>query len=1016
MGWPMKILKAKSCKSTITSTPNIPSGSHLSIEIGDTSVQDPVLSSSAGKNQNVQDQVDMPYFSVSPERLAELVESNGLNSPDHPRPTIQEISEALRTSIDSGITGDEKDLDCRIKTFGSNQESDKQPQLGTKGLNRLVLEAFKDGTIILLVCCAILSLVIDVKRYGPEKAFLDGAIVCLAMFVAVNFGHIFRFLQQKRILKKSQKHQKGVNVVRRGKMQEIPASQVVVGDVVLLGTGAQVPADGLFIDGSSFKLDDGLFERGANYASMFTGAKVVEGNCRMLVTSVGKNTEISKLINMVSVGNQRKLMDSKLQDGIDRLNSRLEKLWLSLSLLILMVQVLRCFVWKCACDESHNPDPKGVKNTVEEIVDESTKLLKKQGGKINGLVSMLCILLFATRDGLPLGIFILFFVVSKKMKFFSAMIQKLSTCATLGLVTTICLTKTSDLTMKHAEMAEVWIGLNHIKDISQEISGQVLGKLQEAVCMNSSGGQIEDSLLYWAQQVLDADVDDMYRNSEILHNGPVDREKDQNLLVLKRLEEKQEILDLHWRGPPDCILPRCSKYYEADGTMQALDEGKRAMFDKIVEQIASSNLPSFAFAWEKLIPEEPETPKPEKEGYLDDEKTLQVDRGLTLIGLVYLKNPYPPEVRQAIKALRDLGVNTKLLVDDNPKAARIMAIHSGILRREDDSELTVIDGSDFRNISEEVRMNMIDKIQVIANASPADKLLMVQCLKKKDEVVATVGSCIRDFPSLVNADVGIFMGEKNAEIAKDYADIVAGLSIATVGNILRLGRYACQSIEKFLELHLTLNISAFTTNLIFEASSIEVQLSSIQLLWTNLIVEALGAFALAVLMVEMEPSKSTQSQGKDRKSPPPVFGAGPVITKTMWRNIVIRSMFQVAILMVLGMKGKDMLHIDEDVLETMSFNSYVMCQVFTLIAAMKVTKKTIGNISRGEFSIENLLFLAVAGMMLALQMLLIVIMVAVAHWGSLNFKRWWICIGLAALCSPLASAARRGSDLVLPCN
>ncbi|KAL3508395.1 hypothetical protein ACH5RR_027796 [Cinchona calisaya] len=965
----------------------------------------------------------------------------GLSKEDRSK-RVQQLFSALETNIDTGIRGDENDLDCRIKAFGSNKDLDLEGQQASnpaanKSINQLVLEAFKDITIILLLCCATLSLIIDVKMNGPENGFVDGTLIFLAIFFVVNFGNIFRFLKSrimnillKRLIMQKQKQLAfACVVIRQGKLQNIPVSQLVVGDIVLLETGSQVPADGLFIDGgNSCKLYDGLVQRVAKYSTLFTGAKVVEGSCRMLVTSVGENTERSKLMKSLGSNERKHKESSKLQNGVDKMNSRLENLWLMLSLLVLMVQVFRCFVSKSDEKESgYDPDPKGVKNRVEEIVNEATKLMKKrQGGKINGLVGILCVLLFATRDGLPLGIFVLFYFASKKLRSLDTIVANLSACATLGLLTTVFLSKTDDLALNHTEMAELWIGLNCIKDVSKELNGQVLKILQQGVLsmMNSSGDQtIEDySLLYWAQHLfLDVHVNET----------PVEVDRiNGNSVVLRRIEETQEIVEMHWRGDPESILSQCNHYYEADGTMQTLDEEKKATFSKIIEQQLASdhNLPCFAFGYKKVIVCQEE----KGEGHDDDEKTIIDDpAGMILIGFVRLKNPYPPEIRQAVEACREMGVNIKLMVDvDNVKAARIMALHSGLLRPDHDQEdmqVTVIEGKDFRNNCEEARMKMMDKIHVIANASPADKLLMVQCLREKtDEVVATTCSCIRDIPSLIGADVGIFfmMGENiNSStriFAKEDADIIIneGLNIFKLVDILRMGRYVCRSIKKFLEFHLTLNISAFIITLIFQVSKNKAQLSLVQLLWTNLIVEALGAFALVILLVEVE-TKSNPQNGQNpaesRSAPPPIYGAGPIITKTMWRNIVVQSLFQVAILMVLGMKGKDIFHVDDDVLKTMIFNTYVLCQVFIMIGAMKMKKtNTSSNILHGGFSIDNLWFLLVVGMIVALQLLLLEIMGVVAHWGKLDCKMWWICIAIAALSSPLGYAAKRVSHYALP--
>lgn len=406
------------------------------------------------------------YFPISQERLSELVQLNNPISLEQAGGILQ-IAAALRTNIDTGIEWNETDIRSRIRTFGINQDLECQdphnPMIIKKSFNHLILEALKDGTIIILLLCVALDLVIGIKINGPQQGFIDGAIICFTMFLVLNFSLLVRFLKKWLIMSpRKLEHLRRVlvSVVRSGMIQEIPVSELVVGDIIFLEAGNEVPADGLLIHGDS-----------NNCTSIFKGTKVAEGNCRMLVTSVGKNTERSKLIEKVITNNLDHDHEPKFQASIDKMNSRLEKIWLTLSLLILSVQVFRCFMQKPSPDDDqkHSPDSKCVKNTVEEIMNESTKLMKKQVGKRNGLVSLLCILLFATRDGLPLGILVLCYCSSRKMKSFGANVQKLPACVTIGLVTTICLSKTNAL---HSELEQFCIGLNHIVDVPLNIFGQ----------------------------------------------------------------------------------------------------------------------------------------------------------------------------------------------------------------------------------------------------------------------------------------------------------------------------------------------------------------------------------------------------------------------------------------------------------------------------------------------------------------------------------------------------------------
>ncbi|CAI9088259.1 OLC1v1022540C1 [Oldenlandia corymbosa var. corymbosa] len=815
-------------------------------------------------------------------------------------------------------------------------------------LKKVVVEALKDGSILLLMCCASLSMLIDVKRNGPKSLFLDGIIIVLSISFVATFGSIFRFLKTR------------------------------------------------FSMGSSSPLvtrDD------------------ISGNHH----------------------HHRK--EANFENGIHKTSSFLEKIWLSLSLVILIVQVIRCFLCKCD-DESLNLDPKGVKNTVEEIMNEAANIAYKKGEKsTSGLVRVLCVVVFATRDGLPLGLFVLLLVSSRKIKSSfeeTLMVQKLSACAMLGLVTTLFVSKTDDLTLNHANMGELWVGLNLIHNVLEELSCQVLEKLQIGVCcMNSSGSESmeEDSLLLWAHKVLQVDNhnDDIGKNCVIIQNESVEIHRGIKFMVKKTIDDAKEAVEMHWRGDLECVLSKCSHYYDPDGTIQSLDEETRAKFKSIIdEDNTRSNLKQFGFAYKKVETEEKsastklEEEEEESDGHsrtdVADEKTHAIrlkvddhDHGWILIGLVFLKNPYPPEVKEAIQAFKDLDVNIKMVDDDDDdeKTARIMAFSSGIFSpNEVTSESAVTNGSKFRGIPEETLMKIIKEAHVIVNTTPADKLIMVQCLKKKgdEEVVAILtDSCIREIPSLIEADVGIFMcnDENNIpESAKEDADIIIGrpkMNMAEIVGIFRFGRYVCQSIANLLELHVILNFCAVMLNLIFEVWKSKAIFSSLQLLWTNMVVETLGAFALGIIL-EIKPSSNHQHHDV----------VLPVITKKMWRNVAIHTGAQVSFLLMIELKGKSIGHdVDDGVVTSMIFNSFILCQVFILVGVTMKMNGKYGISWRAPplFSMEKLVFLIVVGMILALQVVMTDIMGVVDHWGNMDLKRWFICIGVAGLSTLVGSVA-----------
>ncbi|CAA2982332.1 calcium-transporting ATPase 12, plasma membrane-type-like [Olea europaea subsp. europaea] len=370
---------------------------------------------------------EVPTFRINQECLAILVQANDIYSLQ-PFGGMPGLMTALETNAASGIRGDSGDLYRRHKAFGPNLYLEEQPfPTVVDGFFPLALLGFKDTTIILLLCCSVLSALIEIKRNGPVEGLRDGVIIFSAIFLVVYFGLICGYIKSLIRRRRLSKNKKLSWVLRHGKMQQISDSEVVVGDIVCLQAGNLVPADGLFIEGtSSFNVDGGFDWSHSNYyknPSLFTGAKVKEGNCRMLVVSVGRSTERGRLLRSVSCTQKNDNQESGLQFSIENTNSRLERIWVSLSLLILVVQLFECFLPNSdKCDGSHNPDPKGVKNTVEDLMNESAKLMKKQGIKGSGLVAVLNILLFALRDGLPLGIFVSFVYASNKMKSHGAIV------------------------------------------------------------------------------------------------------------------------------------------------------------------------------------------------------------------------------------------------------------------------------------------------------------------------------------------------------------------------------------------------------------------------------------------------------------------------------------------------------------------------------------------------------------------------------------------------------------------
>uniref|UniRef100_A0A6N2N2B0 P-type Ca(2+) transporter n=1 Tax=Salix viminalis TaxID=40686 RepID=A0A6N2N2B0_SALVM len=217
------------------------------------------------------------------------------------------------------------------------------------------------------------------------------------------------------------------------------------------------------------------------------------------------------------------------------------------------------------------------------------------------------------------------------------------------------------------------------------------------------------------------------------------------------------------------------------------------------------------------------------------------------VGLVGIKDPCRPGVKKAVDDCQRAGVNIKMITGDNVFTARAIAIECGILKPGAENIIgAVVEGEEFRNYSQEQRMEKVDKICVLARSSPLDKLLMVKCLKQKGHVVAVTGDGTNDAPALKEADIGLSMGIQGTEVAKESSDIVIlDDNFASVATVLRWGRCVYNNIQKFIQFQLTVNVAALVINFVAAVSAGEVPLTAVQLLWVTLIMNTLGALALA---------------------------------------------------------------------------------------------------------------------------------------------------------------------------
>ncbi|XP_031272648.1 putative calcium-transporting ATPase 13, plasma membrane-type [Pistacia vera] len=917
------------------------------------------------------------YFKIDPKSLTELVKKKNLDKL-YEFDGISGIASALKTDIEGGICSTEKDIARRHEAFGSNTY--KKPP--SKSFFQFVVEAFKDLTILILLGCAVLSLAFGIKEHGPKEGWYDGGSIFVAVFLVIAVSAVSNYRQNRQFDKLSKvSNNIQIEVARNGRRQQISILDIVVGDIVCLKIGDQVPADGLFLDGHSLLLDESSMTGESDHVEvnsshnpfLFSGTKVADGYARMLATSVGMNTLWGQMMSKMS---RESGEQTPLQARLNKLTSAIGRVGLIVAFLVLLVLMFRYFTGNTT-DENGNQEFIGSKTKVDNIVNA-----------VVGIVAAaVTIVVVAIPEGLPLAVTLTLAYSMKRMMADQAMVRKLSACETMGSANVICTDKTGTLTLNQMKVTKFWLGQELIKEGSASpISPWVVELIQQGVALNTtgtvykatsgsdieiSGSPTEKAILSWATQDLNMEMEKIKQSCTILQVEAFNSKKKRSGVMMRK--KIDNTINVHWKGAAEMILAKCSSYYDASGNMKNLDNGAREIFEHIIEGMAAKSLRCIAFAHKHVSEEEQED--------ANDAKKLNED-SLSLIGVVGIKDPCRPGVKKAVEACQHAGVNIKMITGDNVFTAKAIATECGILTQNG----LVVEGEEFRNYTQEQRLEKVDKICVMARSSPFDKLLMVQCLKQKGHVVAVTGDGTNDAPALKEADIGLSMGIQGTEVAKESSDIVImDDNFGSIATVMKWGRCVYTNIQKFIQFQLTVNVAALVINFVAAVSAGEVPLTAVQLLWVNLIMDTLGALALA-----------TERPTSELMDKPPVGRTKPLITNVMWRNLLAQALYQIAILLTLQFRGQSIFGVNEKVKDTLIFNIFVLCQVFNEFNARKLEKK---NVFKGIH--KNKLFLGIIAITIILQVLMVEFLKKFADTERLNWSQWGACISIAAASWPI---------------
>ncbi|TVU17544.1 hypothetical protein EJB05_33587, partial [Eragrostis curvula] len=572
------------------------------------------------------------------------------------------------------------------------------------------------------------------------------------------------------------------------------------------------------------------------------------------------------------------------------------------------------------------------------------------------------ILVSAIPEALPLaGFLTLFFSTKLMLKERASLVLRFSNCETLGSVTAVCTNIRGLLAPDQMTVKEFWVDTNPV-DEAASIARDVVGRLCQCIwSTNRINTAIEQPALFsWAVTALGMDSDDMgmtcnaLRLKDFAVEGmccgalTVDRATDAGLA--------------HWNGPADEVLARCSKYVSADGEEHELGAEKRRKFEKIISDMAETNLCSFALAFRQVESELSET-----RSWLQD-----AERDLTLLCLVGLKESCRPEVKDAIEVCAMAGVSVKMVTSCITATAQVVAKECGILSR-DDTDGIIMEGQEFRVMPPDRQREIVDRIRVMSRSRPMDRRLLVKRLKDRGHVVADTGD-----DAIWNR-----LDQSSNEDFQPYAIIINRI-LDTVVRAAGWGRCVYTNIQKFIQFQLTCNIAAVVINLVSAVIKGKVLLTSVQLLWVSLIFETMGALALAT---DSRPVKELMRH-------PPFSQTAPLISNAMWRDLTAQAAFQVAVLLWIAYGGRHFFGTGEN---AMIFNAFVLCQVFNEFNARTNDQK---NIFAGLH--RNWIFLAIVTATLALQVLMVEVLAKFIGTQRLSREQWGVCGVIGIMSWPIA--------------
>jgi len=728
-----------------------------------------------------------------------------------------------------GLTKEEV-LESRLR-YGTNvfSEPEKVP------LWIRFLQKFKDPLIIILLVAGVLSVSISFYEYfvlrEDTTVFFEPVGIFIAILLATGLAFLFEVKADREFAILNQVNdEEPVVVIREGRRLQIPKCDVVVGDIVLINTGDEIPADGLLLEAVSMNVDESTltgepvcyksvadqdFDPEATFPTnqVLRGTKVMEGHGTFRVQAVGDATENGKVYEAARIDDSVK---TPLNEQLERLGILIARVSYGIAFLVIVGRVMMYF---------HHYDFEWV-HFVSYVLQT--------------VMIAVTLIVVAVPEGLPMAVTLSLAYSMRRMLKTNNLVRKMHACETMGAATVICTDKTGTLTQNVMHVYETCFeaeGEQCQHRVCQGIAVNTTASLQidEGTSPKVLGNPTEGALLLW---LYDQGIDYRALKEEVAYEMELPFSTERKLMAVVIRTDQERIL--YVKGAPEIVYGKC-----------VLSDQKKKDIQKRLLTYQEQGMRTLGFAYQRL--DDTEMPIVGQQ---------LVANQMTFLGVVAISDPVRPDVPQAVRECMEAGIAVKIVTGDTAATAREIARQVG-LWSDDDTDRQLITGPEFAALSDTELLERVMDLKVIARARPMDKKRLVEALQLLGQVVAVTGDGTNDAPALKAAHVGLSMGD-GTSVAKEASDItIIDNSFSSIGRAVMWGRSLYRNIQRFILFQMTVNVVACLIVLVGAFMGTEVPLTVTQMLWVNLIMDTFAAMALASL----PPSTSVMKEKpRDRRS------------------------------------------------------------------------------------------------------------------------------------------------------